>query len=309
MIRCLFRGVVTSAAACALFAASSAPAHAQAWVPEPGTGSVSLDYQVTQVKYHLFAGDMTAFGGDGVRLDMGKIGAQSEQLVLDYGVMRNLGFSASIASVGAKYRGNLPEGALDDGKFHGTLQDASLGARYMVPWQGFAITPTLALAFPTHEYEHHGHVAVGKGNKSFNAGIAVGRTLTPWAPNVWLQGGYTRDFVQDVQQWGLDVNAFSSTVGWFVLPQLSVSGYFTYLGTEDGIDWYSDDFTAPGVDHNHDRAAKTLARRAGGTLGYQRNASMGLFVNIGGIVSGANTHDGISYTVGTNWSFVSPFAR
>ena len=306
MIRHIFRRVLALTAVYVFLAASSLPAHAQAWVPAPGTGTFYLDYQVTQVKYHLFSQDMAAFGGDGARLDLGKIDAQTEQFGVDYGVARNLGFSASIAYVGAKYRGNAPESALDDGNFHGSFQDVSLGARYMVPWQGFAITPNVTFAFPTHEYEHHGHVAVGKGNTSFNAGIAVGRTLVQ---NVWLQGSYTRDFVQDVQQWGLDVNAFAGSVGWFVLPQLLVSGYFTYFATEDGIDWYWDDFGAPGVDHNHDRAAKTVARRAGGTLGYQFNASTGLFMDIGGMVSGANTHDGMSYTFGTNWNFLGTLTR
>lgn len=283
-----------------------ARARAQAWVPAPGTGSASLDYQHTHVKNHLFSQDMAIFGGVGPALDMGKIDAETAQLGLDYGVMRNVGVTVNVAYVSARYRGNQPEASVDDGKFHGSFQDLSLGVRYMIPWQGFAITPNAGYSAPTTNYEHHGHVAVGKANTSFTAGVAIGRSLAPLVPNVWMQGGYTRNFTKDVQQWGLDVNSFSGTIGWYAMSQLSVSGYFTYLATEDGIDWYWDDFSAAGVAHNHDRAAKSVARRAGGTLSYQLDASKGFFLDVGGILSGANTHDGISYTAGTNWSFLGP---
>lgn len=304
-----FRRVIALGAVFGFCAIVALPAHAQAWVPQPGTGTVSLDYQLTNVKYHLFSQDMSPYGGVGSKLDLGKIDAQTGQLGIDYGLARNLGLSVGVAYVGASYRGTVPESGLDDGKFHGTLQDVSAAVRYMVPWRGITITPNLGFSVPTHEYQHHGHAAIGKGNKSINAGIAVGRALAPWASNVWVQGGYARQFVPDVQQWGLDVNTFSGSVGWFVLPQLSLSGYYTYFGTEGGIDWYWADFSEPGVGDNHDRAAKSVSRRAGGTLSYQFGGSKGLFVDIGGLLSGANTHDGMTYTVGTNWSFVSPFAH
>jgi hypothetical protein len=305
----LLRRAAAFAAVYALCAVLAAPAHAQAWVPEPGTGTLTLDYQFTHVKNHVFSVDMAAYGGNGPRVDMGKIDGQSGQFNVDYGVLRNLGFSASVAYVAARYRGTDPESMMDDGSFHGTLQDYALDVRYMVPWQGFAITPSLGYAAPTHAYDLHGHVASGRGNSSFNAGVAVARTLAPWVPGAWLQGGYTHEFVKNVQQWGLDVNSYSGTLGFLVLPQLSASGYFTYSAAEDGIDWYWDDFSLPGVEQNHDRAAKFLIRRAGGTLSYQLRASNGVFVDVGGMVSGANTHDGISYTVGTNWNFVGPFAH
>jgi hypothetical protein len=296
------------AAAWVLIPLAAETTHAQAWVPEPGTGLLSVDYQVTNVKWHLFSQDVTAFGGEGERADLGRIDAQTGVFSGDYGVARNLAFTASVAYVGAKYRGTFPESDLDDGKFRGGLQDASLGVRYMIPWQGFAVTPNLGYSFPTHEYEHHGHAAIGRGNSSLNAGLAVGRTLDPWIPNVWLQGSYTRSFVPDVEQWGLDVNTFSGAVGWFILPQLSISGNYTYLETEDGIDWYWDDFGAPGVEHNHDRAAQALARRVGGAVSYQFNATHGVFASVSGVLSGVNTHDFMSYTVGTNWNFSNPFA-
>lgn len=301
-----FRHAVGLAAACVICLASAVPAMAQAWVPAVGAGNAMLDFQRTNVNKHLFSGDMAPYGGDtSGRLDLGKINAQSVQVGVDYGVANNLAFSASVAYVGATYRGAFPEDMLDDATFNGSLQDASLGFRYMLPWKGFAITPQASFAFPTHPYSRHGHTAVGKGNTSFNTGIAVGRTLSPFASNVWLQGGYTHEFVRDVEQWGLDANEFTGSAGWFPVSRLTVSAYYTYHNTEDGVDWLNDDFTAD-VEAHHDQAAKALYRRVGGTLGYQLNASTGLFIDIGGIVSGANTHNGVNYTVGTSWGFLGP---
>jgi hypothetical protein len=301
-----FRRGLALAATVALCGGMAGGAHAQAWVPAAGTATTTLDYQKTMVNYHLFGNDMTAFGGDADgRADLGKIRGQSIQLGIDYGIARNLAFSASVAYVGATYHGTFPEDEMDDVTFNGTLQDASLGLRYMVPWQGFAITPNVSFSFPTHEYSHHGHTAVGKGNTALSAGLAIGRTLDPVASNVWLQATYAHQFVKDVEEWGLDANEVTGSAGWFPMSRLAVSGYYTYHSTTDGIDWFYSDFTEQ-VEEHHDQAAQTKFHRAGGTLGYQLNATTGMFLDVGTILSGRNTHDGVSYTFGTTWSFLGP---
>lgn len=295
---------LAATAAGALIAFSFSPAGAQAWVPAARTGSVLLAYQNTDVKYHLFNGDMTSFGGtaDG-KIDMGQVRGQAIQLGYDYGITSRLAFNGSVAYVGSTYDGALPEDEMDDNTFNGTFQDAVFGLRYMLPWKGIAITPLASYTFPTHSYPIHGHTAVGKGNNSFNAGISLGRTLDPLAQNVWLQAGYVHQFVQNVEEWGLDVNEYTASAGWFPKPRLSFGGYYIFHDTNDGVDWYYDDFTSD-VEEHHDQAAQTIFHRVGGSVGYQLNASAGMFVDVGGIVSGKNTHDGVSYTVGTTWNFL-----
>jgi uncharacterized protein YneR len=74
------------------------------------------------------------------------------------------------------------------------------------------------------------------------------------------------------------------------------------------VDWYYDDFTSD-VEMHHDQAAQTIFHRVGGSAAYQLNASTGVFMDVGAIVSGKNTHDGISYTFGTTWNFLGPGLR
>jgi hypothetical protein len=209
--------------------------------------------------------------------------------------------------VGGSYSGPIPESTeLDDGRFHGSLQDATFGASYMIPWAGFALTPGVAYSFPTRNYEHHGHVAPGRGLDALTALVSLGRSFDAWIPGAFAQLSFSHAFVEDVDPYGLDSDRYAIDLGYLITPVLGLRGYFSYYQVKDGLDWYSSDFTVPGAWHYHDAAAATLARRAGGSLSYQFDATKGVFLDIGATVSGTNTHDGLYYTIGTNWSFVGP---
>jgi hypothetical protein len=298
-----------SAAVGALLAAAlnAAPALGQAWTTAAGTGTVALSYQVMKVDYHLFGGDMSPVGGDSNgRLDMGDITGQSVTASASYGVWKNLQLSGSLAYVGATYQGLAAESVtLDDGSFHGSFQDASFGASFMIPWRGFAITPGMAYSFPTNNYDHHGHTAPGKGNKVFQSSVALGRGLGPWLPNAFMQAAYTHSFVEDIQEWGLDGDGYTAELGYVITPKLITRGYFSYFEVKDGIDWYWWD-PNPNTWHFHDAGAAVLTRRAGGAISYQFDGTKGIYLDIGGILSGENTHDGVYYTLGSTWSFLGP---
>jgi hypothetical protein len=128
-------------------------------------------------------------------------------------------------------------------------------------------------------------------------------------PDAYLQAAYSYGVVQDVGSWGVDNDRYEVAAGYYLLPQLNVRGYFNYFEVRDGLDWLTDDLNDPEAWHFHDAAAARLVRRAGGAVRYQFDASKGVFVDIGGVLSGRNTHDGVSATIGTTWSFLSPFAR
>lgn len=311
MIPILIRSARITLGTLALLALAAAKSHAQGWTSAPGTGSISLGYQVTDVRNHLLGSTYNPRGFNvGRSRDLGQILGQSMNLSASYVLIPNLSLSSSVAWVGARYDGLRAESAiLDDGKFHGTFQDASIGAAYTVSAAGLALTPSLSMTFPTHAYEHHGHAAPGSHNTSIGAGLSAGRSLDPWITNAFLAVSYAHGFVNNVHDWGLDGNRYGLSVGYFLLPQLNVRGYFSYFEVQDGIDWSSDDSSAELFDNFHDTAAKTLVRRAGGALNYQLGPSHSVFVDIGGVVSGKNTHDGVSWSTGTSWNFLSPFAR
>jgi len=284
------------------------PALSQAWIAGPGTGTVSLSYQVSKVRNHLLSGDLTGFRRPGTadgRWDLGRITGQSLYLNASYVPLENLQLQANMAYVGGTYKGTFPESAeLDDGKFHGAFQDASLGASYMFYLAGFGLTPGISYSFPTHEYAHHGHVAPGRGLTSFTAQAFLGRSLDPWISGAFAQLSFAHSFVEDVDQLGLDSDRYGIDLGYSITPEIGIRSYFSYFEVKNGIDWYSTDFAG---DWNfHDAAAASVVRRAGGSLSYQFDASKGVSLDIGGTVSGVNTHDGIYYTLGTSWRFVGP---
>jgi len=137
------------------------------WTPGPGEGSVSVGYQYTRITKHLFSQDVTGIvdpgsvtyvGGPGNRFYLGDVFGQTVDLTADYGVWRGLAVNAGAAYVSSKYSGLSPEGPQDDGRYHGSLQDASLTVEYMIPWQEFAITPSVGARIPIRGYNTLGHV-------------------------------------------------------------------------------------------------------------------------------------------------------
>ena len=278
-------------------------ASAQAWVPAAGQGSLGVGYQYTIIHNHPSTGYA---GGPGNRFYIGDIVGLSAELSADYGLLPHVAVSANAAYVSARYNGLAAEGMNDDGKFHSDLQDLDMSVRYMLRWNQFAITPIIGAQVPLKDYSSFGHAAIGRGLHQYPVGISAGTSLSPWLPEAFLQAGYSRVFVQDVDEFDLDRDRYALDAGYFVTPALSVRGFFAYSEAMDGVDWARDLSTPAGAaEHfgHHDVAAQELVRRAGGSVSYRLNDRVGLSLGYEGTLSGANTHSGQGVTFGTNWSF------
>lgn len=295
--------------------------HAQAWVPAPGRGTLSLNYQYLDVQDHLFSSDVLdgtagrcgeTFRGD--RVFLGNISSQTLLLDADFGVTRRLAVSANVAYISSKYDGPCSENEIDDGNFHGTFQDVDIGARYMVLRSPFALTPFVGAVIPTHDYETLGHSSVGRNLNEFRVGVSVGRDLGPFLTEGFVQVTYSRSFVENVQGFGLDRDNFNAEVGYFFTPRFSVWGLGRYANTHDGIDWFTDLRFAPSGDKAenrpvHDRAAEAEYTRLGGGLAYTLLSDMTVHAVLIRTVSGDNTHSGTAFSLGTSWGFSALFSR
>lgn len=172
---------------------------ASQWLPSPGEGSVAVNYQYTRVTDHLFSDSVEEWydpasgytGGPGNRMYLGDIYGQTTNLTASVGIWRRLALSGGVAYLVSKYKGKSPEASIDDGKYHGGLQDASFGLAYMIPWQGFAITPSVGISFPTTDYPTIGHVSVGNRLQTIPVGLSVGRSLSPLLPRAFLSTSFT----------------------------------------------------------------------------------------------------------------------
>lgn len=280
---------------------SPSPSHAQAWVPGPGKGSVTLGYQYTKITDHLFS----HVDGKPDRADLGQIFGKTAGLSAGYGILPGLAANASIAYVSGKYSGVLPpHGALDDGRYHGDLQDILFGVRYMIQWEGFAITPNVGFRVPSKSYITFGHVAVGRGLNEIATGIALGRSFSPLLPGAYASVSYERAFVENHDVHSLDRNLLGMAAGYFINRSLSLGGSLHYVNTVDGIGWR--EITTQAQFHIHDVATKEKALRAGGFVNLNLWRELGLTVSYLHTLSGENSMASRSFTVSPSWSFSTP---
>jgi hypothetical protein len=283
-------------------------AHAQAWVPDVGDGTFALSAQYTRVMKHLFSVNVGGLVdptsgyllGPGNQGYLGDIVAMSNTISAEYVPVTRLAISSEVMYTAARYMGLSPEGAFDDGRFHGDLQDVVLGARYMLPVRALALTPSIDVRFPLTDYNPFGQVGAGTGLTSVALGLNTGRSLDPFAPLAYVFTNYARVIVEDVDGYSLDRNQVICGAGMFLTRALSAQAHFQYMDTMDGVDWWSGE---PSHFHHHDVAAKAIVRRIGLSSGYSLTRRVGLAMSWESTVSGANVHAAHSATLGVSWGF------
>ena len=153
-----------------------ATARAQAWVLPEGEGSVSILYHHIFVQDHVFSA--------GERHDVGHIRSQLLSADFEFGVTDRFSLRAVLPYVAARYtggsahvyRGEAPPGfeKLDDGTYHGTIQDLRVEARYGAREFPVAIAPFIAVNIPTHDYEFFAHSAPGLNMAELQIGTYAG---------------------------------------------------------------------------------------------------------------------------------------
>ena len=282
------------------------------WVPPKGMGQVSVTYQYTRITDHLFSVDLDGYvdpatgqqGGPGNRFYMGDVFGQTVDMSASYVPWRSLALTGGVAYVTSKYSGKYAESEIDDGTYHGSLQDATVTMQYMVPWMGFAITPSVGYTFPLRDYSTLGHSAVGSHLQEVPLGIGVGRSLSPLLPRGYIAGSYTYTFVENVEMYSLDQRSYTASMGYALSSSIWFGGMFEHAETIDGIDWATD-ITSEEAFHDHDVAAKEKYSRVGGHVGFGLGRGFSLSLSFMSTVSGENTHAGQSLTIIPTWGFGS----
>ena len=159
------------------------PATAQAWLPPRGEAAVVLGDQL------LHGGDHLTL--DGESLDRGRMRWNTLICDLGYGLTDRVSVRVTVPYVHSKYTGaypHLPPGraSVDDGAWHGSLQDIRLEGRVLATTGAIAVTPFVSATFPLAGYETHAHSAAGKGVRELTAGVYAGRRLDPALPDGYV---------------------------------------------------------------------------------------------------------------------------
>jgi len=168
-------------------------------------------------------------------------------------------------------------GPYDDGSLHFTPTDFKGGLRYQIK----AIEKYLGLSFflggtiPTHDYPTLGLAAPGHRLKALNAGVAVGRTLDPVLPNLFVQAEYEFalrervDVDEDTKSFNRNFSEASATIGYFLPWGIDVGVDASSRFSHGGVTFNGILFEPPSVQYNHDRLLDEDFIVVGPSVGYE----------------------------------------
>ena len=292
------RGFFVAMASAAFLSAVPADASAQAWLPAPGEGAVSIQWQNVLSKDHFVP--TTA-------VDIGHIDTHAVVVDVTYGLTTHVAVDVSLPFIASKYDGPQPHPtALDDGAFHGSLQDLRLAVRYNLRAGGFAVTPYIGSILPSHNYEYYAHAAPGRRLAEVQVGAYVGKLLDAVIPGAYLQARVGYGLMQQV----IDINhsraMLDLEIGNFVTDRFRVFAIGTGQLTIGGIDIPPDgpNSLPMSFQPQHDRIDRTHFLNVGAGAAFSIRESLDVFGSIVTNIANRNGHaTNRGIDVGVSWSF------
>jgi len=273
-------------------------AGAQAFTPPPRVGGITLAWQRVDNTGHLLT--------DGTFLPQGTSVTSSLLAEVDYGVTERFATTASVPFVFAKYTGQLPPFSgleLDSCRcWHESFQDFSISGRYRFGDEFWTLTPQVRYVVPTHDYPYHGEAVVGQNLQQLILGInAAWRTAA--LPKASIQGGYTYTVSEQAVE-GMRPNRsnVSMSLGYALTRSLYVHGGALAQKNHSGLTAFAIAGAPPTQAAQADRLLKMRYWHAIGGVSYSTPFA-DIFFSVEPYVWGRDTHDGISYNVGSTFYF------
>jgi len=281
----------------------SLSAPAQAWLSPKGEGVVTVLYQNDIERLHAM--------GDGRTQDRGHTSLDGIYFDTDFSLTDRLAVRFSLPFIDGKYVGLNPhlavrgvpstEVELDNGKYHGSLQDYRFNVRYALTQRALKIAPFFQASVPSHNYATLGHAAIGVNEQEYRMGVSVGRRLNPILPRAFLQGQYAFGLSPLVAAGIAPKRSYGELqLGYLLNRRVSLQGSSVLIYTHNGLNF--DYYLFPGnlTDEqylNHDRISQAKLLDASVSMAFQVNRSTNLFVSVGHSFWGTNTH--LRYVVST----------
>jgi len=143
---------------------------------------------------------------------------------------------------------------LDDGSYHGTWQDWTLGASYNADFEGYFFTPYVTVYLPSHDYTFFSQAAVGYDLQRVELGAQLAHQFD--FTQIYYRVGYGRVFAEKTLGQSIDHNKVDLEMGYFLNEAWTVKLFSTakkgggYFGGYDHTTelWYHHDQRAP---HNY----------------------------------------------------------
>ena len=306
----------------AAFAAAATPAWAQAWVPPAGLGSVTIAVQRLNNTGHIDT--------DGVFLRIGRSVNTRIDIEADYALTDRFSLSAGLPLVFAKYTdpvpygppgvavGDVPAGSIpfpprDECRcWQSGWQDFGFTARYNVINGAFALTPSVSVGVPSHDYEYRGEAVVGQRLKELRLRVDAGQRLDVISPRLSVQGSYSYALVERVLD-DVPNNRSNAKVeaGFVITRRLAARGLLLWQHVHGGLRFGGSDSSAlpfpgdvntPERMFEHDRLLRDNNLRLGASIAYSL-AQLDVFASYVEFVRGTDSHAGRALTADISWPF------
>jgi hypothetical protein len=271
-------------------------AFAQAWVPPAGVGVVSIVYQTIDNTAHRLT--------DGSMLDGYDSASRGVLLNFDYALTDRFSFTLGVPYVASKYSGPEPSFfglPIDDCLcWNHAWQDVGVTARYNLANGTFALTPSVSLGVPTHNYDYFGEAVVGRNLNELRIAIEAGQRLDVISDRLSVSARYSYALVEKVLDLSNNRSNISLEPGYLVTRRLLARAAFSWQRSHGGL--RSTEFGTDEQFQQFDRILKDNSFHVGGGVSYSL-PRFDVFASFVHYVSGTDTHVGHALAAGVSWPF------
>ena len=297
------RAVLARGATLLCLTLTSMAAQAQAWLPEKGSLSFSLNHSEALNKKH--------YTSTGDEIDVGHTDLTVESFAGSYSPSDRVQVRAVLPYVTTRYRGPGLGGhdtEIDNGSWHSAVTDLQLSVHFQVTDGPIAFAPYVGVIIPIQDYVVQGHAAPGRGLNEYWVGMYVGGSFNEWIPRMYVQGRYNYAFVDEVAGIAHDRNNADLEIGYFLNSNWSIRVLAAWQDTLGGID-----VPVPvtgALFPYHDRLASESYVKIGGGTAWAINDRWSAYAFYMEAVEGKNGHKtDHSMAVGVSYGFGGPLHR
>lgn len=278
----------------------------QAWTPPRGEGEYAIVFQDLYTTKHTLS--------DGSRVDAGRVTLLGLVNSVDFGITDKLAVTLAFPVGMGIYNGKSPHLLpIDNGTFHGGLQDFGIGVRYNLISRPVMFTPFLLSTYPMTNYQHFAHSAIGSDAWEVRVGFTVGHRFETHLRNAYFQTQYSYSISEEFMNIRPHRHRFNGEFGYFLSPRLALRALALSQVMTNGLE-IPQDYPIRKPDNplwrQHDRISRVDFADIGGGVSYSLTRSMDVFGSLLTMPWGTNGHalkTGVS--LGINWTFRTPWAR
>ncbi len=193
-----------------------------------GSGSVALGWHVARAERFFFS--------DGSTVEFGEVRTHAAVLELEYYLSNRWSVEAHVPFVKRRYQGPRPHrperltvphpesNFLDDGEYHGGLQDFRFVLRYDAIQDTMLLRPFVAVVVPSRDYTFFAQSAIGQDLYKGELGVELIKPLG--LSDFYLRGQYAYEILERSYD-GVNTNHHLTQLelGWYAMPRLVARGF------------------------------------------------------------------------------------